>query len=471
MEPAKEEKPKLDPYEISWVIIGNGQPKDTAMVEEAANKYLKDKINATVKLTVLDFGSFDNKTNAMIATAEKFDIIFTAYWKSYRTNALKGAYQPIDELLTKHAPKTKALFSEEFLKGARIDGKLYALPANKDKAQAHGFLYRKDIADKHGIDMSKVKTYTDIEPILQTIKEKEPNLIPYMTTLLPMHYTGLFDFTTGNETPAVLYTNKNDGKIVNVYETPEFMDYQKTIRSWYEKGYIPKDIGTRQPNQITADLREGKAFAWPEQLKPGKDAETQNGLKNQSPETKIGQHYITSPVVTTNDTTGSMMAISKTSKDPARAMMFLELLNTDPYLNNLFNFGIEGTHYKKVEGKTNIIEPVKDAGYTMVGSNWIIGNQYINYLLPNEDPNKWKNFQEFNDKAKPAPSLGFSFNPDTVKTEIAAIKAAVKEFELIGNGSIDPVVYIPKLNEKLKAAGVDKVIAEVQKQYDEFKKK
>jgi putative aldouronate transport system substrate-binding protein len=28
--------------------------------------------------------------------------------------------------------------------------------------------------------------------------------------------------------------------------------------------------------------------------------------------------------------------------------MFLELVNTDPYLSNLINYGIEDSHYKKV---------------------------------------------------------------------------------------------------------------------------
>ena len=43
-----------------------------------------------------------------------------------------------------------------------------------------------------------------------------------------------------------------------------------------------------------------------------------------------------------------MQAISRTSKNPEIAMKFLEMFNTDKYLNNLINFGIEGTHYVKV---------------------------------------------------------------------------------------------------------------------------
>ena len=36
-------------------------------------------------------------------------------------------------------------------------------------------------------------------------------------------------------------------------------------------------------------------------------------------------------------------------------------------------------------------------------------------------------------------------------------------------GSVDPEEYLPKLQEKLEATGIDKVIAEMQKQIDEWK--
>ena len=47
---------------------------------------------------------------------------------------LKGAYTDITELFGQYAPKTKALFSEEELKSCMVDGRLYAVPANKDRA-------------------------------------------------------------------------------------------------------------------------------------------------------------------------------------------------------------------------------------------------------------------------------------------------------------------------------------------------
>ena len=50
--------------------------------------------------------------------------------------------------------------------------------------------------------------------------------------------------------------------------------------------------------------------------------------------------------LTTGGITATMQAINRNSKNPERAMMLLELLNTDKDLYNLLNFGIKDKHYK-----------------------------------------------------------------------------------------------------------------------------
>ena len=51
------------------------------------------------------------------------------------------------------------------------------------------------------------------------------------------------------------------------------------------------------------------------------------------------------PLTINNSVTGSVMAISAASKNPEKAMEFLNLLNTDEYLRNLVDRGIEDVHY------------------------------------------------------------------------------------------------------------------------------
>jgi putative aldouronate transport system substrate-binding protein len=182
---------------------------------------------------------------------------------------------------------------------------------------------------------------------------------------------------------------------------------------------------------------------------------------------------LTPPYMTTGDTTSAMFAISNTSKDPERAMMFLNLLHTDKYLINLLNWGIEGKHYVKVSD--NVIDypegvDAANTGYNL-NQSWMFGNQLNTYLWTTEDQDLWVKYNEFNTNAEKSLALGFVFNPENVKNEITAISNVGQQFTAaINTGSLDPEKTIPEYLKKLKAAGVDKVIAEKQRQLDEWAK-
>ena len=68
--------------------------------------------------------------------------------------------------------------------------------------------------------------------------------------------------------------------------------------------------------------------------------------------------------------------------------------------------------------------------------------------------------------------LDSSFNTDNVKSEISAISNTMQQFDTaINTGTVDPDKAIPELMEKLKSEGAyEKVLNEMQKQYDEFLK-
>ena len=51
------------------------------------------------------------------------------------------------------------------------------------------------------------------------------------------------------------------------------------------------------------------------------------------------------PYIDNTSVQGAMMAISANSAHPVEAMKFLNLLNTDPYVMTLLNYGVEGVHY------------------------------------------------------------------------------------------------------------------------------
>lgn len=65
--------------DLTWYITGIPQ-KDVAKVNEAVNKYTKDKYNVTVSLNQIDWGEYDQKMSALVNAGESFDLAFTASW-------------------------------------------------------------------------------------------------------------------------------------------------------------------------------------------------------------------------------------------------------------------------------------------------------------------------------------------------------------------------------------------------------
>ena len=74
-----------------------------------------------------------------------------------------------------------------------------------------------------------------------------------------------------------------------------------------------------------------------------------------------------------------------------------------------------------------------------------------------------------NDTAERSIAYGFCFDGYEVEAEMAACESVIEKYALaLESGSVDIDSVLPQFLDELKAAGIDKVVAEAQKQLDEF---
>ena len=133
---------------------------------------------------------------------------------------------------------------------------------------------------------------------------------------------------------------------------------------------------------------------------------------------------------------------------------------------NLLAYGIEGIHYNKVT--EDVIDICSDR-YSI--GNFTFGNKKLSYKLSHFSETLDEDLKEFDERAIISPLLEFSFDPTPVAGEIAAITEVTEEIEgPVFVGAVDPEEYIPKVIEKYRQAGLDKVIAEQQKQINNWLK-
>lgn len=460
----------LAPYEITIAFgTGSTQIQGLPEVENAINEITKKKINATVKIIPISYGSYAQQLNLMIASNEKLDLLVSGINGSYSTQVTQGSLLALDDLLAHYGNDIVKTLDPVFINAAKVNGKIYGITSNRDLAADRELLMRKDIVDKYQIDVDKVKTFADFESIFQIIKENEPSLTPlvlFNSVSTPVDYIATAYFDNLGDRLGVLDYESKDMKLVNMYESPKYAQLLTTVRNWYEKGYIQKDAATTKDSAIDL-IKAGRAFSYIKQSKPGSDlqASRQTGVSMVSAK-------LPPAISTTNTITQFMWSIATNSNNPERAMMFLNLMFSDKEIINLLSWGIEGRDY--IKSSENMIEYPQgvDAKNVPYGLNqgWLFGDQFKAYVFKGEPEDIYQQTDKFNKEAIKSPALGFTFNSAPVKSEVAAVTNVMNQFRTgLETGIIDPK-ELPQFISRLKGAGIDKVIAEKQRQLDEWVK-
>lgn len=448
---------------------GNSNPADLVDVENSINNIIKDKMDATIKLNISEWGVYADKVNMLLSSGENADIVFT--WAGSMLPAKNGQIQKITSLIQKYAPETYSSF-EKYLDACKVDGEIYGLPTFHEYASQSGLVCRKDIFEKAGIDASTVKTWDDVENVLKKVHELNPkmNLLTNAEqTCGPLQYYsfGTFD-TIQSDSQIGVYVNNQDGKVkvVNTFSTPEYMDMAQKAYDWNKKGYFIPDATTVADSRQDL-IRAGNTFGYIGRIHPGTVRQETNNS---------GKEMIVLPINDSFLSTGAVnfaqYMIPTASKNPEKAVAFLNMLYSNKDVQNLFSYGIEGKDYVIKDKDKGIINYPDGKNSTSVGwgnEPWLSGNASIAYSWEMDAPSIWKDYLDFNAKGKVSPLYGFVYDPSNVKNEIAATKNAISKYRaVIEAGYGDPNKSVTALNNELQNAGIQKIVDDAQQQVDKW---
>ena len=151
--------------------------------------------------------------------------------------------------------------------------------------------------------------------------------------------------------------------------------------------------------------------------------------------------------------------------------MMIEKLMTDERCYDLFQYGIEGRQYEIVDG--TVVQPEGyDAEKDAAGfAGWALRTDELNLPMATEDPRRYTLNDEWKEVAIDNPYVGFSFDSTNVSAELSAIAnvdASLGLQILLGKTTQDPEEAVEQYRSQLEAAGIDKVLEEVNSQYQTF---
>lgn len=473
-----EEKPSSGEYPVvSWYLMSaDANVRDLDAVQAAANEILREKIGIEIQLYFLSGTNFTEKMNVMMNAGDEMDIMAggaytgTEFDTAFRTGSLLA----LDDLLNEYGQDILAKSDARGWESVTRNGKIYAIPSNMPWASGNILSWRKDLVEKYSIDIDSIKTAEDLEPVLAMIKENEPDVIPINncnTESGNTSYVFANAAVVGKASPVVrdlLVFNYDTQKMESWFDQSEIQDVYRKMADFYQKGYTPSDALARTDNAVEYKSGDYLVFHI--------TAEFTGGSKSTG---ICGYDCLESLINYSEITTGSMNEvctyISATSKQPENAMKVINAVWSDPALLNLLAYGIEGANYTVVGTDKNgnpSVEPKSgdEQRWAVFHNFW--GPLWDQWDSPWNSTEALEAMKEANVNSPASQIVGFSFDQEPVKTqmaEILAIKAEVLPVLITGVAS-DVDAYLDEVHERLEAAGMSEVLAEAQRQYEEWLK-
>ncbi len=148
--------------------------------------------------------------------------------------------------------------------------------------------------------------------------------------------------------------------------------------------------------------------------------------------------------------------------------------DTDESVYNLLAKGIEGIHWNWQDIGQRLITRSNspDARKYLLNQDWMFGNQFLAYAEDPAELGVWQAVKELNSTGQIPVDGSFSFDPSPVAVEMSAIESVIARYDAPLRWGInapdDPRLGIEAFNRDLQAAGLEKVLQEMQKQLETY---
>lgn len=464
---------------ISYPVL-NVLPTEegTSDVEKAIDEYLEGKgEDVRIKLDPVDGGQYGTQMDMRIVGGESMDIYcpLSGVASAVATNSLV----PLDDYLENELGPTMELIGDDFVKAGMVDGKVYAIPTYRATVSYIEWVCRKDIFDATGENIEDIKTLDDVERVLGKIKEQNPSVAALCPALGDPNSICL-DAVYGSEGYSPYYNvgsvatvMGDDATVVNFFETDVFKEICDIAYRWNQAGYVIADASVlqEQPYNVIGANRAA-SFFWGNNYC---DVESSRNLFQMQ---SGGTEVVIARLGRTPLKVGfPSWSIAHVSKNPSASAKVLNMLYTDEYVLNTIMFGLEGVSWIKGDEEGTIKWPegkdVNSVSYTAAISAGTMGSEFLTYCMEGNfgTPSDLKLAQENMESAWASPAYGFAMNTASVESEVTALKNIGTQY-LAGlyTGELNPDEIIPVMISEMKSAGSDDVVAEAQRQLDEWLK-
>ncbi|HHV13364.1 MAG TPA: ABC transporter substrate-binding protein [Clostridiales bacterium] len=457
--------PGEEPYEATLMYWVGNDARDVDAVEAAFNELTMAQLNMKVDLMPITLGTYTQQIQMIMSSDDKLDIL-PVFGSNVGPYIDAGYLIDITPYIDTVGKDLVDIIGKEDISCCTIGDFLWGVPNMHERSNPVCYVVRTDLFEESGFKAEDIKSMQDMAALYAKVKELHPDMIMYngLNTLTQPCVQTTFD-ALGGGNYGVLMNNGQDTTVTNWYESDEFRSLVETMYEWNQKGYLSQDLAT-STDAGESLMRAGNTFSFTSYWKPNSKAEKDAATGYDTTVLRV-----TEPVCYTSTTNALGYSISANSEDPEKAVALLNWIYKTKEANDLLNWGIEGKDYiVQEDGTINYPEGVTsdNVGYHQ-DFGWAMLNQYNSYVWDGTSPDIWDEYQKVRNSAILSKAYGFTFDTIPVTNEIAALTLVSNQYlTALGAGAVDPESGIKEFNDALYAAGLQTVMDEKQKQFDEW---
>lgn len=449
---------------VTYLRPGTEVDHNAELVQAINDKLDADGTGLQLEIMYIPSDVFQDKVSLMLSTGEAFDLLCVMEdQKPFTSFVASEGIMPITQYVNQ-SENLKRVIPDYMWDAATINGEIYTIPANwcEQADQNNCITIRREKLEEFGLE--DPQTMDDLLNMCEVFTKNwdGPNK-PVVIPLYKEPFTYLFrtldtyPFTVQKD----LIFIDQQGNVKNWMETDEFRQCADFFHKLYQGGYVPEDVlsaGWSSWNtMLTGD------FIWVDQCQLW---DTEQVWKERIPGVQLDTIYLNQDAPQfrsssfRNDT-----AVSATSEHPEAAVKFMDWMYSSQENYDLMVYGVEGLTWNDAG---NGLYTKNDPAFEF-NADWMIGNlDYVRYQEGTYDK-----FIEIMGIEKPdavnSVALNFVFDPANVADEYAACQAEVEQsIYPIKLGLVSYEEGYENALARMKAAGIDKVIEEYQKQLNAY---
>ncbi|SEP17073.1 ABC transporter substrate-binding protein [Paenibacillus sp. OV219] len=456
-------KPSADVVKLTAVFPGQASTAAPDVLKAINEKLKADGLNIEVDIKYID--DYWNKLALNIAGGTQYDLAW-AHSSTLSDLVAKKVYQPIDDALKSDGPDLLTNTPDYVLKGGAINGKQYAIARAIPMTGFNNvFDIRGDLREKYGI--SKITTLDGLESYFQAVMKNDPSMYafvgPNTQALFPIYANYYYPIGDGGMYPVYIDPADSTHTVKSFLDTQAFADIVNKKKEWKDKGIISADAS--KLDDAEAGFDNGKVAALGANI--FRASERVDTLTKIVPGAKVETVYLEPSKRYIFSAGDNMLAVPSTSKHVKEAVQLMNWIKKDQANFDLWSYGVEGKNYKLVDGSVDTSSIAEVDKYNT--NVWMWNDLRLARFSTNYAKSDIDELKTWDSKSEVSPFVGFTLDTSKIKSQISQLQAVMSEYgDNLGLGVTDYNSVKDEIMKKMKAAGLQDVIDETQKQVNAY---